>query len=43
MKGLQDYIDPNKPPKSYKEAMSRPDAAEWAEAYDKKYMSIKQR
>jgi hypothetical protein len=43
MKGLPDYIDPTKPPKSYKDAMSRPDAAEWAEAYDKEYMGIKQR
>ena len=43
LQGLPDYIDPTKPPKSYKDAMSLPDAAEWAEAYDKEYMGIKQR
>ena len=29
--------------KSYKEAMSREDSAEWAEAYNKEYMGLKQR
>ena len=42
MKGLPDYIDLGKLPKCHKDAMSRPDVAEWAEAYEKEYMGIKQ-
>jgi hypothetical protein len=41
VKGLPNSISPNKPPKSYKEAMSREDSAEWAEAYTKEYMGLK--
>jgi hypothetical protein len=37
VKGLPNSINPYKPPKSYKEAMSREDSAEWAEAYNKEY------
>jgi hypothetical protein len=43
VKGLPDSIDPTKPPRNYRHAMSLPDAQEWAEAYDKEYMGIKQR
>jgi hypothetical protein len=39
VKGLPNSINPDKPPKSYREAMSREDSAEWAEAY----MGLKQR
>jgi hypothetical protein len=35
VKGLSNSINPVKPPKSYKETMSREDSAEWAEAYNK--------
>ena len=35
VKGLPDSIDPTKPPRNYRHAMSLPDAQEWAEAYDK--------
>jgi hypothetical protein len=43
VKGLPNSINPDKPPKSYKEAMSCEDIAGWAEAYNKEYMGIKQR
>ena len=43
VKGLPDSIDPMKPPRNYRHAISLPDAQEWAEAYDKEYMGIKQR
>jgi hypothetical protein len=43
VKGLPNSINPDKPPKSYKDAMSREDSAEWAEAYNKEYMGLKQR
>ncbi len=43
VKCLLDYIDLNRPSKSYKDALSLPNAAEWARAYDKEYMGIKQR
>jgi hypothetical protein len=36
-KGLPISIDPTKPPKNYKDAMSRPDAEEWAQAYMEEY------
>ena len=39
VKGLPDSVDAQS---RYKEAMSRPDAAEWAESYNKEYMGIKQ-
>jgi hypothetical protein len=42
VKGLPDSIDPSKPPRNYRHAMSLPDAQEWAEAYDMEYMGIKQ-
>ncbi len=35
VKGLQNSIDPDKPPKRYKEVMSCKDSAEWTEAYNK--------
>ncbi len=43
VKGLPDSIDPSKPLRNYRHAMSLPDAQEWEEAYDKEYMGIKQR
>jgi hypothetical protein len=33
VQGLPDTVDPDKPPKNYKDAMSRPDNQEWAKAY----------
>jgi hypothetical protein len=43
IKGLPDSIDTTKPPRSYREAMTREDAREWAEALNKEYMGFKQR
>jgi hypothetical protein len=43
VKGLPDSIDHSKPLRNYRHAMSLPDAQEWAEEYNKKYMGIKQR
>jgi hypothetical protein len=43
VKGLPDSIDPNKPPRNYRDAMQREDRQEWAEApeaYDKEYQSF---
>ncbi len=34
VKGLQTSIDSKRPPKNFKDAMSREDRQEWAEAYD---------
>ncbi len=34
VKGLRNSINPNKSPKSYKEAMSREDSAEWSKEYN---------
>ena len=42
-KGLPDYIDPNRPPKNYKDAMTRPDREEWATAYQKEFQGFKDR
>ncbi len=36
--GLPHTINPDKPPKNYKDAMSRPDSQEWAKAYMDGYM-----
>ena len=33
VKGLPSSIDPNKPPRNYRDAMSREDRQEWAAAY----------
>jgi hypothetical protein len=43
LKGLPTSIDPDRPPKNYKDAMSRDDKQEWAEAYDKEYRGFKER
>ncbi len=40
LKGLPDFIDPNKPPRNYRDAMQREDQQEWAEAYDKEYQGF---
>ena len=39
-KGLPGNIDPNKPPKNFKDAMQRIDRQEWAEAYDAEYQGF---
>jgi hypothetical protein len=33
-------IDPNKPPRNYREAMQREDRQEWVEAYNKEYQGF---
>ena len=43
LKGLPTSIDPDRPPKNYKDAMSREDLQSWAEAYDKEYCGFKER
>ena len=43
VKGLPDSIDPNRPPKNYRDATSREDAVEWSEAYMKEYLGFKNR
>ncbi len=45
LKGLPPSIDPDRPPKNFKDAMSRDDKQEWAvsEAYNKKYQGFKER
>ena len=43
VQGLPDNIDPDKPPKNYKDAMSRPDNQEWAKAYMDEYLGFKER
>jgi hypothetical protein len=40
VKGLLDSIDPNKPPRNYRNAKRREDRQEWAEAYDKEYQGF---
>jgi hypothetical protein len=42
VKGLPADIDTSKPPKSYKEAMSRSDKEMWAEAYNQEYQGFVQ-
>ena len=42
-KGLPDYIDPTRPPKNYKDAMTSPDREEWATAYQKEFQGFKDR
>ena len=41
--GLPACIDPTKPPKNFKDAMSRPDRQQWAEAYNKEYQGFIER
>ena len=43
VQGLPDNIDPDKPPKNYKDAMSRPDNQQWANAYMDEYLGFKER
>ncbi len=40
VKGLPDSIDPNKPPRNYRDAMMREDQQELAEACDKEYQGF---
>ena len=43
LKGLLTSINPDRPPKNYKDAMSREDKQDWAEAYDKEYRGFMER
>ena len=43
VQGIPDYIDTDKPPTSYADAMSRPDAQKWADAHQKEYQGFKDR
>ena len=43
LKGLPQSVDPDRPPKNYKDAMSREDKQDWAEAYDKEYRGFMER
>jgi hypothetical protein len=40
IKGLPGNIDPTKPPKNFRDAMSREDSQEWAEAYDAEHQGF---
>ncbi len=40
VKGLPDSIDPNKPPRNYRDAMQREELQVWAEAYNKEYQGF---
>ncbi len=40
MKGLPGNIDPTKPPKNFRDAMSREDSQEWAETYDAQHQGF---
>ena len=43
MKGLPKSVNPDRPPKNYKDAMSREDKHDWAEAHDKEYRGFMER
>jgi hypothetical protein len=43
VEGLPPGIDPDRPPKNYKEAMARPDREKWAAAYQKEFQGFKDR
>ena len=43
LKGLDPDIDPDSAPKNFKDAMSRKDRQEWAEALNKEYRGFKDR
>jgi hypothetical protein len=43
LQGFPPSIDPDCPPKNFKDAMSRDDKQEWAEAYNKEYQGFKER
>jgi hypothetical protein len=43
VEGLPPGIDPDRPPKNFKEAMARPDREQWAAAYQKEYQGFKDR
>ncbi len=40
IKGLPGIIDPTNPPKNFRDAMSREDRQEWAEAYDAEHQGF---
>ncbi len=43
VQGLPNTIDPDKPARNYKDAMSSPDNQEWTEAYQKEFQGFKDR
>jgi hypothetical protein len=43
LKGLPQSVDPDRPPKNYKVAMSREDKQDWADASDKEYRGFMER
>ena len=43
VKGLPISVDPDRPHKNYKDAMSREDKQDWAQAYDKEYRGFMER
>jgi hypothetical protein len=43
VQGLPSGIDPDRPPKNFKEAMARPDREQWAKAYQQEYQGFKDR
>ena len=43
LKGLPPSIDPDRPPRNYKDAMSREDRQEWGEAFTKEYRGFVER
>ena len=43
LKGLPPSINPDRPPKNYKDAMSREDRQEWGEAFTKEYRGFVER
>ncbi len=43
VQGIPNYIDPDKPPTSFKDALSRPYAQEWADVHQKEHQGFKDR
>ena len=43
LKGLHPSINPDRPPKNYKDAMSRDDKQEWGDAFTKEYLGFAER
>ncbi len=42
VQGFQNSIDPNKPPRNYRDAMSREDRQEWAAAYMEEHQGCRE-
>jgi hypothetical protein len=43
VQGIPNYIYPEKPQTGFKDAMSRPEAQEWADAHQKEYQGFRER